>query len=345
MKVILCDNRIEGHHKLYFSTLLELKYTKLKYIQLNLISIKKNFFKYFQSRKKLIEEFLKNNEGNDNVIIHFLTLDFIYSYIFFKKKVNVMGTLHHIPKNSIKRILLKIFAKKIKIIIVHSEILKENLKELGIENVKVVNYPSFYDYSKINMRRELRTKNKIDSKKIILSCLGGTRKDKGLNILLESLKYVNKDIKEKLLINIVGKEEEFKIEYIKKELKNISHRIILKEVSDDEFMENVIITDLMIMPYLKSFGGVSGPMTEAIVNKIPCIAPKELEIGKIIMEKNIGEVFNCENPIDLARAIEKTISKVRKYYNTDYYKELTKENFLKKYDEVYKSFYENKNLN
>ncbi|WP_373078838.1 glycosyltransferase family 4 protein [Fusobacterium varium] len=338
MKVILCDNRIEGHHKLYFSALLELKYTKLKYIQLDLISIKKNFFRYFLSRRELIKEFLKNNEGNDNVIIHFLTLDFIYSYIFFTRKVNVIGTLHHIPKSLIKKILLKIFSKKIRIIIVHSEFLKENLKKMGIKNVKVVNYPSFYDYSKINMKKELRIKNKIDSKKIILSCLGGTRKDKGLNILLESLKYIKKDIKEKLLINIVGKEEEFKKEYIEKELKDISNRIILEKVSDDEFMENILITDLMIMPYLKSFGGVSGPMTEAIVNKIPCIAPKELEIGKIIVKNNMGEIFTCEDPIDLARVIEKTISKIDEYYDTDYYKELTKENFLKKYDEIYKDF-------
>lgn len=340
MKVFLCDNEIQGHHKLYFSALLELKYTRLKYVKLDLISIKKNFFKYFLSRKKLIKEFLENDVEDNNTITHFLTLDFIYPYIFLKKNLNIVGTLHHTPKNLIKKILLKVFSKKIKLIVVHSEILKENLKKMGIENVKVVNCSSFYDYSKINTRNKSRIKNKIDDKKIILSCLGGTRKDKGLNILLESLKYINKDIKEKLLINIVGKEEEFKIEYIKKELKNISHRIILKEVSDDEFMENVIITDLMIMPYLKSFGGVSGPMTEAIVNKIPCIAPKELEIGKIIVENNIGEIFTCEDPIDLARVIEKTISKISKYYNTNYYKELTKENFLKKYDEIYKSFYE-----
>lgn len=342
MKVFLCDNKVLGHHKLYFSTLLELEYTRLKYVQLDLVSTKKNFFKYFLSRRKLIKEFLKNEEEYNNVITHFLTLDFIYPYIFLKKNLNIVGTLHQVPKNLVKKIFLKIFSKKIKIIIVHSELLKENLKKMGIENIKVVNYPSFYDYSKINTKKELRIKNKIDSKKIILSCLGGTRKDKGLNILLKSLKYISMDLKKNLLINIVGKEEEFKVEYIKKELNSISNRIILKEVSDDEFMENVIITDLMIMPYLKSFGGVSGPMTEAIVNKIPCIAPKELEIGKIIVENNIGEIFTCEDPIDLARVIEKTISKIDEYYDTDYYKKLTKEKFLEKYDEIYKSFYEDK---
>lgn len=344
MRIILCDNRMEGHHKPYFSTLLKLNYTKLKYVELDLApSLKKNFFKYFLSRRKLIKEFLKNNEENDNAIVHFLTLDFIYSYIFFKKSINTIGTLHHVPKSLLKKIFLKIFSKKIRLIIVHSEFLKENLKRMGIENVRVVNYPSFYDYSKIGNKNELRIKNKIDSEKIVLSCLGGTRKDKGLNILLESLKYININLKKNLLINIVGKEEEFKKEYIEKELKDIPNRIILEKVSDDEFMENILITDLMIMPYLKSFGGVSGPMTEAIVNKIPCIAPKELEIGKIIIEKNIGEVFNCENPIDLARVIEETIKKINSYYNTNYHTKLTKENFLKKYDEIYKNIYENKN--
>lgn len=48
MKVILCDNRIERHHKPYFFTLLKLNYTKLKYVDLDIkISIRKNFEKKF----------------------------------------------------------------------------------------------------------------------------------------------------------------------------------------------------------------------------------------------------------------------------------------------------------
>lgn len=333
MRIRLCDNKVEGHHKIYFTSLLKLKGAYLHFSKLQTsYSLKKNPIQYWIKMEKIVKEYLKNV---DKEIIHVLAIDGIYIKSKYKKKY-IIGTLHQLPNNKVRRYLLKKFSKNIKYLVVHSKFLGEELKKIGIENIKIVNYPSFYSYKNLN-KKILREKYGIKLNKIVLSCLGGTRKDKGLNIVLESLKYLKPEIKEKIIFNIAGKEEFYKIDYIESYKNKAELKINLKVLSDEEFKENVFISDIMIIPYLKSFAGNSGPMTEAIVNKIPCITPKELNIGKITIENNLGEVFECENSKNLAEAIERTINNLDKgiYYNTDFYKELTEKKFLESYKKIY----------
>lgn len=150
MKVVLCDNKEEGHHKIYYNSLLQLSYTKLKKSDISLnSSLKKNFIKYFLERKNIMKEYTTDKNG----IVHILTLDFIYMYPLLRKYPNIIGTLHHVPNSKLRRIFLKHFSKKIRKIIVHSSFLKEELLLEGINNVDVVNYPSFYNYERLNKEK------------------------------------------------------------------------------------------------------------------------------------------------------------------------------------------------
>lgn len=328
----LIDNSVEGHHYIYQQKLLTIKNTKLLLKQMDL-SLKNNKFKIFNSLLKVI-----NLEKKEDV--HFLTLDFLYKYPLLKNLDNnriVIGTLHKEPNTLLKKILLKNFSKKITTIVVHSEFLKMELEKIGIKNVEVIEYPTFYDYSKLN-KNELRKKENL-ADKIVISCLGGTRFDKGLDIILNSFEFIDKSFKDKIVLNIVGKEEYFKKDYIQ----NLARKngVNLREkygfVTDEEFMENVIISDIMAMPYRKIFGGNSGPMTEAIVNKIPSIVPKDSNIGFLTIKYDLGETFEAENPINLAKVITKLIlNKEKNYFSTDYYKKLNTSNFVKKHEELYK---------
>ncbi|MGF6906984.1 glycosyltransferase [Fusobacterium sp. PH5-44] len=331
----ICENKISGHHSLYFNSLLKLKYTNLKFIDIELCENKKNLFLYLYTRKKLLNEYLKSKKK----IIHILTCDYIYILPLINKLYSedkkIMCTIHHIPKGKIKKLLLKNFAKKINLLIVHSKYLKAQLNDIGIANVIVVDYPSFYDYNLLEKKENIREKYKIPEGKKVISILGGTRKDKGIDILLKSFNYMSTEEKENIILNIAGEEDFFSEKFIMKEISGINVKLELKKLTDDEFCENVLITDIMIMPYRKTFGGNSGPMTEAIINKIPCIAPKELNIGNIVFENNLGEVFECENPKDLSLKIIKTLKNINNYYSTDFYKFLSEEKFLESYSYIY----------
>ncbi|MHA4984946.1 glycosyltransferase [Cetobacterium somerae] len=343
MKINLCETNLDGHHNVYLENLLNIDNTSKMFIDTKIEMSKKRIFKYIFDRKKLMKKFLLK----ENEIYHLLYLDMLYTYfplIPLNRNKIVLGTLHFVPNNKIKIILLKNFAKKIDLIIVHSEILKQSLLNLGIKNVEVIDYPSFYDYSKIKETKdELKKKYKLE-KKIVLTALGGTRQDKGLDIFLEAFKYLDNELKSKVVVNIAGKEENFQKEFIRK--MSQEYNIELREqygfLTDEDFMKNILVTDIMIIPYRKIFGGNSGPMTEAIVNRIPCITPKGLNIGYLTEKYNLGLTFECENSKDLAKIIAKMILNIEKkqILLTNYREKLTVETFLKRHKEIYKNLKE-----
>lgn len=327
----LIDFSREGHHKIYQESLLKIKYLELLIFEES-FSFKKDKFKIFKKMLKAI--YLEKDED-----IHYLTLDFLYKYPLLKrinKNRIVVGTLHKEPNSFFKKILLKNFSKKITKIIVHSEFIKNKLNEIGIYNVQVIEYPSFYDYSKLK-KENLRKQEKVEEK-IVISCLGGTRFDKGLDILLKAFEYIDEDIKNKILLNIIGKEEYFKKDYIDQMVQKNKINIKFKYdfVTDEEFMKNVLITDIMVMPYRKIFGGNSGPMTEAVVNKIPSLVPSDTNIGNLVEKYNLGDTFESENPKDLAKVLSRMIKEKKEYFTTIYNEKLTLEKFIKSHEEIYK---------
>lgn len=328
MKII--DFSKDGHHEIYQKNILKIEETELLVIEKN-FSLRKNGFKYFKEIKDVLD--MTKNED-----VHYLTLDFIFKYPLLNKLNKsriVIGTLHKEPDTVLKKFLLKNFSKKISKIIVHSEFMKTELEKIGIYNVEVIEYPTFYNYSNLN-RDNLRKEEGINNK-IVISSLGGTRLDKGIDILLEAFKYIDKNIKNNIVLNIAGKEEYFKKETIRKiaEKNEINLREKYGFLVEEEFIKNVLLTDIMIMPYRKVFSGNSGPMTEAIVNKIPSLVPEGTNIGDLTKKYDLGETFEAENSKDLADVLISMINNKKQYFTTDYFQKLKIDNFLKKHKKLY----------
>lgn len=342
-KVFLVDNKYTGHHKVYLDTLNTIDKTINSTIEME-FERRKTTLKFFIDRQKFISELLLslNSKQNkiDKKIVHLLYIDELYSNPFLpnlNKYFKVIGTLHHYPHNKVKMKLFKIFAKKIDTIVVHSEYIKKRLVENNINNVEVIHYPSFYDYSNLPDANSLKKSMGFQDDKIIISALGGTRYDKGLDILLESFKYIPDKYKEQVILNIVGKEETFKSAYINECIKKyaIISRVDLGFVSDEEFMSNVLISDYIILPYRNNFTGNSGPMTEAIINRIPIIGPNNGNLGYLSNKYNLGITFKPEDPVSIAESITQTIdNKVE--INSEYSDKLTISYFVEKYEELYK---------
>lgn len=342
-KVYLVDNILTGHHKVYLDALLSVNET-VNISEVTKFTANKKDLRYIIDRKIFINKILKKisaDNFNGKQILHLLYLDNIYIIPqitkLYNNTIKVIGTLHHMPQNKIKMMLLKNFSKKINCIVVHSEYIKQCLSKNGIKNVEVVEYPSFYDYSKIPSKYEIKKEYNIPNDKIVISALGGTRYDKGLDILLDSFKYIDTISKNKILLNIVGKEETFTKEFIDSKIKefHINARVKLGYVEDDEFAKNVVLSDIIVLPYRKIFTGNSGPMTEAIVNDIPVIGPDYGNLGYLIEKYRLGNVFRPEDSRDLALVIIDALSRNLNNKISNYSKKLTVENFINNYKELY----------
>ncbi|STA98785.1 glycosyltransferase [Clostridium baratii] len=338
MDIYLVDNLNSGHHKKYEETLEKIYGVKKINYRMDFFNIKRNFIKSMKQRIKFINNVIKDKQ---NCIIHFIYLDnlyklpFIYNILNKRKDIQFVATLHWFPNSVFEKRLLKKSSKVFKYIIVHSEYIKNKLEYIGIKNCIVIDYPAF-EYEGYFLNEKLINEYiKFKNRKII-SCLGATRKDKGLDILLESFKYINEEIKKKIIFNIAGKEDEFKFDNIKKIAKDNGIEIVTKNefLTENDYWNMINISDIVLLPYKKEFSGNSGPMTDAISKKKFIIGPDYGNLGYLIDKYKLGTTFKIENPISLARTINE-LEYENLQINSKYAKKIEMNYFLKKHKEIY----------
>ena len=287
---------------------------------------------------KLMNRFYKIVKKENPNIIHIECGDNFYRFfgigLYRLKKYNIIITFHHFKRGFIRDISTRRIFKLIKYGVVHTETIKEALNSMGIYNVKHIEYPKFYIEKDRNMQVE-----KLDFKKngLVISALGGTRYDKGLDILLESLKFVN----EPFHLLIAGKTETYSEKFINEKIKSYSDKVTLKlgYLSDEEFNKCLEISDIIVLPYRKVFDGASGPLGEGVWLRKTIIGPNHGSLGNIIKTNNLGYTFESENIMDLAKVINKALKSNFKYNDIaeSYRKSLNQEKFINKYSEVYRN--------
>lgn len=341
MKIYLVDNANDGHHKVYQDTLNKINNTQILNKIIKFTDLKENFIKAYKERSTFFK--YVNSKTNKGDIIHLLYIDSLYKCPLIDKKLNrdkkYIGTLHWVPKDAFRQNLLKRFSKKIELIIVHSEFLEEELNKIGIKNVKTIEYPSFININNKNIKKDKELKDKI-----VISCLGGTRKDKGLDILSEAFKFIDSKCKEKIVFNICGIEQDIKYDDIMMSAKENNINVICKNkfLTEEEYEEEIYKTDVILLPYRKIFTGNSGPMTDGIYADKFILGPNNGNLGYLIKKYNLGSTFIQENCNDLAREIEK-ISQVEVKKTHKYKYELSIDKFNEKYTDIYNYLEKGKN--
>lgn len=338
----------EGHHFI-FRTLEKIENTEAIDTKEKKILIRKNPIQGVCERIRMYKRVFREIEEKQNspAIVHFVTGDKFYFLPILlspeKTDRKVIVTIHRFPSNTILRYLLRNFSKKITSIVVFSEYLKEQLYKIGIKNVTHIPHTTFYDYSKIPSKHILKEKYNISNSATVISALGGTRYEKGLDILLESFKFLSKEIKHNIILNIAGREQDFKKDYIIElaQKNNVRFRLDLRNLSDTEFSENVVLTDIMLVPYRKSFiAGASGPMLEAISQGIPCLFAKNRSFEQFETKHKIGRYFDIENPLSLAEELKKMIEGDYEF-DTKYASTLSNEEFIVNHEYIYSSIFAN----
>ena len=172
------------------------------------------------------------------------------------------------------------------------------------------------------------------SKKTLLA-LGGTRKGKGLDILLEALKRVQ----EPFHLIIAGKEEDFKKDFILEHTitytENVS--LFLEFLTDEKFSLCLNAADIVVLPYRKVFDGASGPLGEGVWHYKMIVGPDHGSLGDIVKMNHLGKTFKSEDADVLSEVLNETIKMEwepdEKYL--EYRQSLDPAFFQKKYMKLY----------
>ena len=348
MKILYVETQSSGHHQKYYNCLL--KHFKAEKL-IGVFPSGTNFdetIKYHldnESHGVAIIKYIKwlravykiaNKEKPD--IIHFLYADYFYRYFgsFLKilRKYHTVATFHHVKRSRFRDISIKHICKNINDCVVHTESLKHDLMQLGIKNINQIEYPVFFEQdNKGVLPDSVDLPDKIDFK--ILSALGSTRYDKGLDILLESLK----NLEEKFLLIIAGSEAYFTREQINNMIETYSDKVILylQYLTDDELIAFIRLSDIIVLPYRKMFDGASGPLAEGVFWGKRIVGPSHGSLGNIINENDLGITFESENTDSLKKAIKEAL-KIPAGYSSkylNYQDRLSQESFSAAYAEIY----------
>jgi len=218
---------------------------------------------------------------------------------------NVIITFHHMTRSVLKDFSIKRIFRKIKVGVVHTESLKRTLVSMGINNVEHIEYPQFNSLIKME-QKDAKCYFNLNQEVKCLAAIGGTRNDKGLDILLEALKTVNKPFQ----LLIAGSEGDIKVSTINKLTAGYKDNVVtyIKYLSEEELSLAFNATDIIVLPYRKCFDGASGPLGEGVSLGKVIIGPSHGSLGDIILKNHLGYVFESENIASLSCVIEKALT-------------------------------------
>lgn len=348
MKILYVDISTDGHHQPYLKALIDQLDNEIILVlpdRISDVNCKQYIFSPVDFYHKKISEYRKWLKEIQDIaykenpdIIHFLYGDVFYKYFgyglnLFKQYKTVL-TFHSMRQDFLTKISLKKICNKVDVAVFHTKSILKEVKKNGVENIKHIEYPHFNTTNKIP-QKEAKMFFGINKNTTLLVCLGNTRYDKGLDILLAALKHVNVEF----TLLIAGNEEAFDKSYIKDNVSEFKENVImyLKYLTDEEFAMALNAADIITLPYRRKFNGASGPLGEGVWLDKMIVGPKHGSLGSIIEDNHLGFTFESENVKSLTDTLEKAINSKFSFdeYAKAYKNNLTINKFSNNYDELY----------
>lgn len=345
MRVLLIDSLSTGHHITYLQSLIaaadevavvvpdDVRISSVEIFHANLrVSGKKRYFQWLKSIRNIIKVWKPD-------IVHFVYGDDLYRYLGIGLRAvcgkrHIVVTFHQIRHSKLRDYGRKIFGKQIDAAVVHTEQLKRNFEALGMHNVYHVEYPQFSEAFQIP-QEEARKKLGIETTEKVLLALGGTRWDKGLDILLDALT----EVKAPFHLLVAGQEQYFSREEIEKRSASYADKVtlILEFLSDVNFSQCLSTADIVVLPYRKSFDGASGPLGEGVWQNKMIIGANHGSLGRTIEENHLGMTFESENIQSLAEVLETALTTafVRDDKYIQYREKMSPRRFQREYGAIY----------
>lgn len=352
MRLLLVETQITGHHLTYLKGLLSALKDNDEYLivlpetslttelpedKICLIPFekegKRHYFQWLQQLTQIARQFQPD-------MIHLTYGDDLYRYMgaglnSLKQIASLIITYHQIRRSTLRDFSIKRIAKRCHKVVVHTKQLSEDLQTIGIHNIEHIEYPQFANTESMDQQDALKELGISETQGKVLLALGGTREDKGLDILLEALRGV----KEPFHLIIAGKEEQYSRDFIEKNIGLYRNQVsmFLEFLSEEKLQCCLNAADIMVLPYRKSFDGASGPLGEGVWLRKEIVGPSHGSLKQMIKENHLGKLFISEDPESLGSVLEKALSEEWKPDSRyeDYRTELDPVRFADHYRKLY----------
>ncbi|QGQ94258.1 glycosyltransferase [Paenibacillus psychroresistens] len=287
--------------------------------------------------------------------IHFLYVDccVLALYLFFPLTLGLKlsGTLHRFPAQKSKSNMLTKLLKWniLQKLVVHGEYTKNRLVQFRadianrVESVLLPNLQKTDEISYSTNAHDLEIHTLIAQqlkayKRPLLLAFGGLRHEKGIDLLLESLA----NMEQEATLLIAGSESCFNKDDLLQILEQYKIRdkvfLDIRYIPNEQVDFYFNLSDIIVLPYRKSFLGQSGPLTEGVARSKLVVGPNHGEIGFTLQHFGIGLVYESEDVKALAFQIDQAILKLNspeiRENQTRYHKLVTVNAFKHKYSQI-----------
>lgn len=252
--------------------------------------------------------------------LHLLYLDCLLLPLLllwpFMRGLTCTATMHWYPTRRSKALALSFLIRTgaIRRLIVHGEFTRRLTAALVGEafgdRIESILYPQLHPQH-VNREHTRQLLQRFEGfPRPFLLAFGGTRYDKGLDLLLQAARFME----EPCTLIVAGKEEHFTRMDIERLMADVpdSCRVVLDLgfVAEEDVSGYFEIADIVVLPYRRMFTGQSGPLTEAIVRQKLVIGPDHGEIGFTIQHYQLGLTFTPENIGALASQLNQAVRNI-----------------------------------
>ena len=234
-------------------------------------------------------------------IIHFHEMDFSFPlFSFFVKKPKIFH-LHGIRASFFQRYHLSrlIFKHVTDFYICITRQMESDLIELGIAKSRIVHLPNSVDVEVFHPRGE-----KEDN---LILYLGRIVPEKGLHVLIESLRFLKKSV-HLVIVGPLGSHEYYQdiLKYIETENQKAKHKIeYLGNIPQAEVIKLYQKASVFVLPsFWEAFPVV---ILEALSCETPVVATPVGSVPEVVRNYENGILVPVNNPPKLAEAIEHLI--------------------------------------
>jgi glycosyltransferase involved in cell wall biosynthesis len=236
------------------------------------------------------------------------------------------GILHRMPRTADHIERLRIMAPLIKGVCFLSEIMAADAKnDLRIDNAMYLpHHPITFQYSNGRASRDqARISMGASRNHVVFSVLGEARQGKGIDLVLSSLKYIPKEVRNRIFLLIGGKARDYSEEAVRNQIKRekISGRIDLRSnknalqymvLTDREYAQYIALSDVGLLLYQGNQRDcMSGVLGDYVWAGASLLATEHSYVGAEVKRNALGLTVSSESPKDVAAALVKMLDVVR----------------------------------
>ena len=258
--------------------------------------------------------------------VFFLTIDyFTFPHtlpILFEwlegKHQKMFGILHELPSELRNVEIIRRLSQRVHLL-VFTEDMKSMLDSEKIGNVSVLPHHAIHFLYKKKSSNELRTQLKIPEDSFVATFLGELREGKGIETILESLRHLDSDFKNKIFFNFAGKSRDYNPKTLLKAFQKQGVQVRLnigknsdpaeyRILSDQQYIQEIFFSDVLLLPYEGRQSRVmSGVLPDAIHFDVPVICAKESQLGKLTERYSLGKTFKEKNSQEFAQCLQSVL--------------------------------------